>query len=48
MSEPVPEPPAARPVTRRVDEAAADTGTLVEMGVVPEQPEPPPSEADDE
>jgi hypothetical protein len=33
--------PATRPAVRRVDEAAADTATLVDMGVVPEQPEPP-------
>lgn len=36
--------PAERPVTRRVDESAADMVTLVDMGVVPEQPEPPPPE----
>lgn len=39
-----PEVPAQRPVARRVDESAADMGTLVDMGVVPEQPEPPPAE----
>lgn len=36
--------PAERPAVRRVDESAADMGTLVDMGVVPEQPEPPPPE----
>ncbi|WP_329114417.1 hypothetical protein [Streptomyces sp. NBC_01353] len=43
---PVPpaELPAQRPVTRRVDETAADMGTLIDMGVVEEQPEPPPAE----
>ncbi|MFH8804038.1 hypothetical protein ACH4F6_31370 [Streptomyces sp. NPDC017936] len=41
MSE-VPELPAERPAVRRIDEAAADMGTLVDMGVVPEQPEPEP------
>lgn len=30
----------ARPVQRRVDEAAADVGTLADMGVVAEPPEP--------
>lgn len=34
--------PAQRPVTRRVDESAADTETLVGMGLMEEQPEPPP------
>lgn len=29
-----------RPVSRRVDEAAADVGTLAGMGVVPEPPTP--------
>ncbi|MER7953829.1 hypothetical protein [Streptomyces sp. NPDC096030] len=38
------EPPAQRPIVRRIDETAADMGTLVDMGVVPEQPEPPPEE----
>lgn len=44
MSEPEVEIPAQRPAIRRVDESAADMGTLVDMGVVPEQPEPPPAE----
>jgi hypothetical protein len=35
------EPPSTRPAVRRVDVSAADTATLVDMGVVPEQPEPP-------
>lgn len=34
------QPPPARPVQRRVDPAAADTKTLVGMGVLPEQPTP--------
>ena len=34
--------PAERPVQRRVDESAADMSTLIDMGVVEEQPEPPP------
>lgn len=29
-----------RPVTPRVDDASADLGTLVDLGVVEEQPEP--------
>lgn len=29
-----------RPVQRRVDEGAADMGTLVDLGLVEEQPEP--------
>ena len=33
--------PAERPVQRRVDESAADTATLVDMGVVEAPPEPP-------
>lgn len=33
--------PAERPVVRLVDEAAADTGTLVDMGLAEEQPQPP-------
>ncbi|MFE6126822.1 hypothetical protein ACFQ6Q_00895 [Streptomyces sp. NPDC056437] len=36
--------PATRPVERRVDEASADMGTLIDMGVVEEQPQPPPPE----
>ncbi|MER5461687.1 hypothetical protein ABT010_13555 [Streptomyces sp. NPDC002668] len=36
------EVPAQRPAVRRVDEAAADMETLVDMGVVEEQPQPPP------
>lgn len=42
--EPPAELPAEPPVTRRVDATAADMGTLIDMGVVPEQPEPPPAE----
>lgn len=34
------ETPTARPVQRRVDEAAADAGTLVDMGVIDEPPTP--------
>jgi hypothetical protein len=34
------ETPTARPVQRRVDEAAADAGTLADMGVVEEPPIP--------
>ncbi|WP_338676396.1 hypothetical protein V1460_28035 [Streptomyces sp. SCSIO 30461] len=34
--------PAERPVTPRVDESAADLQTLVDMGVIEGQPEPPP------
>jgi hypothetical protein len=34
------EQPTARPVARRIDPAAADTETLVDMGVLPEQPTP--------
>jgi hypothetical protein len=37
------ESPTQRPATRRVDEAAADTGTLADMGVVEEPPIPTPS-----
>jgi hypothetical protein len=37
------ETPTARPVQRRVDEAAADAGTLADMGVIEEQPIPTPS-----
>jgi len=33
--------PAERPAVRRVDETAADTATLVRMGVVDAPPEPP-------
>lgn len=33
--------PSERPVTRRVDDTAADLVTLVDMGVVDEQPQPP-------
>ncbi|MEU4133669.1 hypothetical protein [Streptomyces wuyuanensis] len=36
--------PSERAVQRRVDESAADLGTLVDMGHVPEQPEPPSEE----
>ena len=36
------DPPGQRPVVRRVDESAADTGTLVDMGVVPAPPKPVP------
>ncbi|MEV5680954.1 hypothetical protein [Streptomyces sp. NPDC052179] len=35
---PAPEP---IPVQHRPDDTAADTGSLVDMGVVEEQPEPP-------
>jgi hypothetical protein len=41
---PEPELPAARPAVPRIDVSAADMGTLVDMGVVPEQPEPPPED----
>lgn len=34
--------PAPQPATPRVDETAADMGTLVDMGVVEPQPEPSP------
>lgn len=34
------ESPTQRPVTRRVDRSAADTGTLAAMGVVPVPPVP--------
>jgi len=34
------ETPTQRPVSRRVDETAADTGTLADMGLVPEPPTP--------
>ncbi|MFI1928370.1 hypothetical protein [Streptomyces sp. NPDC020377] len=44
MPDPAPEPPPGRPVTPRIDVSAADMGTLVDMGVVPEQPEPPPAD----
>jgi hypothetical protein len=37
----MPDQRAPRPVRPRVDDTAADTGTLVDMGVLPEQPEPP-------
>ena len=33
--------PPERPAVRRVDETAADTATLVRMGVVDAPPEPP-------
>ena len=33
--------PPNRPAIRRVDESAADTETLVDMGVVDEPPQPP-------
>ncbi|MEU7032744.1 hypothetical protein ABZ958_03535 [Streptomyces sp. NPDC046237] len=46
--EPLAELPAERPVQRRSDETAADMGTLIDIGVVPEQPEPPPSEPEPE
>lgn len=36
--------PATRPAVRRVDDASADMGTLVDMGVVEPQPEPSPPE----
>lgn len=36
------EVPAERPAIRRVDESAADTETLVDMGVVSPPPEPAP------
>jgi hypothetical protein len=35
------EPPVDRPTTPRVDLAAADTETLVDMGVIPEPPPEP-------
>lgn len=35
------EVPTERPAVPRVDEAAADTATLVDMGVVDPPPEPP-------
>lgn len=41
MDEPITALPPQRPAVRRIDESAADMGTLVDMGVVPEQPEPP-------
>lgn len=34
------EQPVARPVQRRMNETAADAETLVDMGVLPEQPTP--------
>ncbi|NUL09056.1 hypothetical protein [Streptomyces lunaelactis] len=34
--------PAERPAVRKVDKSAADTATLVDMGVVDPQPEPVP------
>jgi len=34
------ESPTQRPVSRRVDESAADVGTLAAMGVVPTPPTP--------
>ncbi|MFD3980748.1 hypothetical protein ACFWR6_19375 [Streptomyces griseus] len=37
MPEPAPTPQPARP---RPDDTAADTGSLVDLGVVEEQPEP--------
>lgn len=45
QAEPPAELPAERPVQRRIDETAADMGTLVAMGVVEEQPEPSPFRA---
>lgn len=36
--------PVNRPVSPRRNESSADMATLVEMGVVEEQPEPPPPE----
>ncbi|MER5584134.1 hypothetical protein ABT090_21180 [Streptomyces asoensis] len=44
MPDPNQGPPPGRPVVRRVDVSAADTENLVEMGVMPEQPEPPPAD----
>ena len=38
------EPPSQRPVQLRVDVTAGDMGTLIDMGHMPEQPEPPPTE----
>jgi hypothetical protein len=35
--------PEARPVTRRINDAAADMGSLVRMGLADEQPVPAPS-----
>ncbi|MDI9885891.1 hypothetical protein QMZ92_16275 [Streptomyces sp. HNM0645] len=40
--------PSERPVQRRVDESAADLGTLVDMGHAPEQPQPPPDPVPEE
>ena len=34
------EAPSARPATRRVDESAADVGTLADMGVLDVPPTP--------
>jgi hypothetical protein len=42
--EPPAELPAERPVQRRIDASAADMGTLVDMGVLEEQTQPPPDE----
>lgn len=39
--------PPERPAIRAIDESAADMGTLVDMGLVEEQPEPPPTLAPD-
>lgn len=36
----MPDAPVPQPVTPRVDDTAADMGSLVEMGVVEEQPVP--------
>lgn len=47
MTEPPAELPPERPVQRVVDPSAADTQTLVDMGLVEEQPEPPPTLAPD-
>lgn len=35
--------PEPRPMARRVDESAGDTASLVELGLVDEQPVPAPS-----
>jgi hypothetical protein len=36
-----PDQPAPVPAQPRIDPAAADLGTMVELGLAPEQPEPP-------
>ena len=38
--------PAERPAVRRVDETAADTETLVDMGVVDQPPQPAPPDGE--